>query len=314
MTDINDVINTLSGLIKSKTVTQTQIANEIGKSGSAISAFLKGEYAGDNQKLASALRVWLENYQQQQQLPERPQFVRTPTVDEMWAIFTFVRLSGCINIIVGAPGVGKTEAARRYKAENPNTWMMTLCPAHSSVTECLLEMAEALDIPDAPASKGALARLMRRRLTGTRGLLIVDEADHLGVEGLEQLRAIQDATGVGMVLIGNPNGLSKATRTASGADDLARLHSRIARSKRIPKPKNADINAIATAWGIAGTGEMTLIHAIAAKPGALRVLSHTLNQAWLMANGNGQSALTEQHIKAAFKEVYGNAETLSLKG
>lgn len=50
--------------------------------------------------------------------------------------------------------------------------------------------------------------------------------------------------------------------------------------------------------------------AIAKKPGALRVLTHTLNQAWIAANGEG-SRLTEKHIKTAFKEVYSNPELLS---
>ncbi|EIR0837406.1 AAA family ATPase, partial [Salmonella enterica] len=70
----------------------------------------------------------------------------------------------------------------------------------------------------------ALSRAIRRKLTGTKGLVIVDEADHLAIDGLEQLRAIQDATGVGMVLIGNPQGLSRASRH----NDLVRLFSRIA--------------------------------------------------------------------------------------
>ncbi len=41
---------------------------------------------------------------------------------------------GCINVIVGVPGVGKTATARNYCQEQPNTWMITLSPAHSSVT------------------------------------------------------------------------------------------------------------------------------------------------------------------------------------
>ncbi|ECL1758782.1 AAA family ATPase [Salmonella enterica] len=305
MTDINEVINTINALISSGQLTQMVVAKETGLSDATISAFRKGKYKGDNASVSESLIAWYGNWQRRNTLPERPQFVETQTVKELRDLFQSVRVMGCINVIVGAPGVGKTVTARDY-CSNPNTWMITLSPAHSSVTECLLELADALGLKDVSKNKGDLSRAIRRKLTGVQGLLIVDEADHLGVEGLEQLRAIQDASGVGMVLIGNPQGLSRASRYG----DLARLFSRIARAKQLKKAKIADVKAIANAWGITGENELAVMQAIAEKPGALRVLTHTLNQAWIAANGKG-SLLTEKHIKTAFKEVYSNPELLA---
>ncbi|EBW7037448.1 transcriptional regulator [Salmonella enterica subsp. enterica serovar Bonariensis] len=315
MTDISEVINTVNDLIQREVYTQAAIAKEIGVADATLSAFRRGKYAGDNGRITSALLSWYENWQQQCSLPEPPQFVVTKTVQELRALFQAVRLLGCINVVVGVPGVGKTFTARDY-CSNPNTWMITLSPAQSSVTECLLELAEALGVLDLSSgkerykTKGELCRIIRQRLSGSKGLVIVDEADHLGVDGLEQLRAIQDATGVGMVLIGNPKGLSKAA--GNNKDDLARLYSRIARAKRLTRVKKADVDAIAEQWGIKGENELKLVHAIAEKPGALRVLTHTLKQAWITASGEG-SPLTESHIKAAFKEVYSSPETLSMQ-
>ncbi|EPY6113055.1 AAA family ATPase [Salmonella enterica subsp. enterica serovar Bareilly] len=305
MTDISEVINTINALISSGQLTQMVVAKETGLSDATISAFRKGKYKGDNASVSESLIAWYGNWQRRNTLPERPQFVETQTVKELRDLFQSVRVMGCINVIVGAPGVGKTVTARDY-CSNPNTWMITLSPAHSSVTECLLELADALGLKDVSKNKGDLSRAIRRKLTGVQGLLIVDEADHLGVEGLEQLRAIQDASGVGMVLIGNPQGLSRASRYG----DLVRLFSRIARAKQLKKAKIADVKAIANAWGITGENELAVMQAIAEKPGALRVLTHTLNQAWIAANGEG-SRLTEKHIKTAFKEVYSNPELLS---
>ena len=293
MTDINDVIKTIDELIDGGVLTQYAIAREAGISDGTLSAFRKGKYKGDNAAVAASLRSWYENWNKQSALPEPPQFVETQTVQELRALFQAVRLMGCINVIVGVPGVGKTATARNYCQEQPNTWMITLSPAHSSVTECLLELAEELGIDYTRANKGALSRAIRRRLMGTRGLVIVDEADHLGIDGLEQLRAIQDATGIGRAV-----------------DDLSRLFSRLARTKQLRKAKKADVLAIARAWGISGEAELAVMQAIAEKPGALRVLTHTLNQAWITASGEG-AALTEKHINAAFKEVYTNPELLS---
>ncbi|HHR4051840.1 TPA: AAA family ATPase [Salmonella enterica] len=305
MTAINEIINTINTLISSGRLTQMVVAKESGLSDATISAFRKGKYKGDNDSVSHALAAWYSNWQRRNALPERPCFVETPTVRELRDLFQSVRVMGCINVVVGAPGVGKTMTARDY-CSNPNTWMITLSPAHASVTECLLELADAVGVKDTRRNKGDLSRAIRRRLTGVQGLLIVDEADHLGVEGLEQLRAIQDASGVGMVLIGNPQGLSRASRYG----DLARLFSRIARAKQLKKAKISDVKAIADAWEITGENELAVMQAIAEKPGALRVLTHTLNQAWIAANGEG-SRMTEKHIKNAFKEVYSNPELLS---
>ncbi|WP_334472041.1 AAA family ATPase [Arsenophonus sp. PmNCSU2021_1] len=313
MTENPEIIKQLQPLIDTDQVTQAQIARETGQSSAVISSFINGSYNGNNQRVGERLTRWLTDYQQKKTLPAPPQFVETATVKEIWAVFQFVRLAQCMNVIVGVPGVGKTFAARQY-CQHANTWMVTLSPAHASITECLLELAEALGLSDLPRNKGTLARAIWRRLTGTHGLVIVDEADHLGIDGLEQLRAIQDATGVGMVLIGNPRGLSKSARSTQGADDLARLYSRIARSKRLLKAKKADVAAIAAAWGITGESELTLVQAIAQKAGALRVLSHTLRQAWLMASGDAQAQLGEKYIKAAFREVYTDTDLLPARG
>ena len=146
MTDINDVIKTIDELIDGGVLTQYAIAREAGISDGTLSAFRKGKYKGDNAAVAASLRSWYENWNKQSALPEPPQFVETQTVQELRALFQAVRLMGCINVIVGVPGVGKTATARNYCKEQPNTWMITLSPAHSSVTECLLELADALGI------------------------------------------------------------------------------------------------------------------------------------------------------------------------
>ncbi|EBN1942644.1 transcriptional regulator, partial [Salmonella enterica] len=63
----------------------------------------------------------------------------------------------------------------------------------------------------------------------------------------------------------------------------------------------------ADAWGIKGKEELAEMKSIAKRPGALRILTNVLNQAWIMAAGE-RSPLRKKHIKAAYKKNYG--ETL----
>ncbi|HEI5044170.1 TPA: AAA family ATPase [Salmonella enterica subsp. enterica serovar Virchow] len=308
MTDINDVFNTIDALIADGDLTQKAISREIGISDATLSELRKGRYKGDSDGMHDKLIAWHRTWLKSQELPDVPQVVETRTFRDLYELFDSVRIFRCISVLVGVPGVGKTVAAREYARQEPNTWMVTLSPAHSSVTECLLELADALGLDNPGKTKGALTRSIRKKLNNARGLVIVDEADHLSVDGLEQLRAIQDATSVGMVLIGNPRQLANATRR--GTDDMARLFSRFARTKQLRKSKKADVEAIARAWGIRGEDELAVMQRIAEKPGALRVLTHTLNYARTMANGAGVS-LNKDHIKTAFKEVFSNPKLLN---
>lgn len=305
MTDINEVINTINDLIARDVFTQVTIAKEMGVADATLSAFRNGKYTGDNERLAGKVLDWYDNYQQQVTLPEVPQFVVTETVQELQELFQSARLMRCINVVVGESGVGKTAAARDYCSKS-NTWLITLSPAHSSVTECLQELAVELGLGEIKGGKGPLSRAIRKSLTGKKGLVIVDEADHLSIDGFEQLRAIQDATGVGMVLIGNPGGMSVIAQHRN--DNLTRLVSRMARTCKLDKVPDSDVEAIAAAWGINGKDELAEMKSIAKKPGALRILNNVLNQAWIMAAGE-RAPLRKKHIKAAYKKNYG--ETLN---
>lgn len=312
MSDINAISKTIRDMVDAEKATMTQIASETGFSVAAISAFANGNYKGNNGRVAEAVEVWLDNYQQKSTLAEPPRFVETQTVRQIWTVFQFAQLAECISVIAGNPGVGKTIAAREYSIK-PNVWMMTASPSCATVTECLTELAEVLGISDAPRRKGPLARAIRRRMNGTSGLVIVDEADHLNMEALEELRSLQDATKIGMVLIGNLRVLSQMTGDGRRPIELARLFSRIAKPSRIHKAKKADVNAIADAWDIKGEAERKLLHAIAEKPGALRVLSHTLRLAHITASADGEK-LTETNIRAAFKDLNIDTDLIALGG
>ena len=299
--NITDIRAGLRMLVDDENATYAQIARETGISTGTLSGFMNDKYNGDNERIEQALRRWLENRLLAADFPEPPRFIETPTVRQIWTSMRFARLTESIAVVCGNPGVGKTEAAREYRRKNENVWMITVTPSCASVLECLTELAFELGMNDAPRRKGPLSRALRRRLDGTQGLVIIDEADHLGAEVLEELRLLQESTRVGLVLMGNHRVYSNMTG-GNRTVEFARLFSRIAKRTAINKTKKTDVKAIADAWQITGEKERELLQTIAQKPGALRVLNHALRLAAMTAHGKGEQ-VKECYLRDAFKEL-----------
>ncbi|END2454551.1 AAA family ATPase [Escherichia coli] len=299
--NISDIRAGLRTLVEYEETTFKQIALESGLSTGTISSFINDKYNGDNEHVSQILQRWLEKYHAVAELPEPPRFVETQTVKQIWTSMRFASLTESIAVVCGNPGVGKTEAAREYRRTNNNVWMITITPSCASVLECLTELAFELGMNDAPRRKGPLSRALRRRLEGTQGLVIIDEADHLGAEVLEELRLLQESTRIGLVLMGNHRVYSNMTG-GNRTVEFARLFSRIAKRTAINKTKKADVKAIADAWQINGEKELELLQQIAQKPGALRILNHSLRLAAMTAHGKGER-VNEDYLRQAFREL-----------
>lgn len=299
--NISDIRAGLRTLVENEETTFKQIALESGLSTGTISSFINDKYNGDNERVSQMLQRWLEKYHAVAELPEPPRFVETQTVKQIWTSMRFAILTESIAVVCGNPGVGKTEAAREYRRTNNNVWMITITPSCASVLECLTELAFELGMNDAPRRKGPLSRALRRRLEGTQGLVIIDEADHLGAEVLEELRLLQESTRIGLVLMGNHRVYSNMTG-GNRTVEFARLFSRIAKRTAINKTKKADVKAIADAWQINGEKELELLQQIAQKPGALRILNHSLRLAAMTAHGKGER-VNEDYLRQAFREL-----------
>lgn len=301
-TGYESVIETVTALIDDGVTSQSTISKESGISKTAISQFLKGAYPGNNEKLAGELNNWLAMRQQKTTaLPTVPGFIETSTVKQIWNALQYAQIANSISIVYGNPGVSKTKAIREYQHRNNNVWIVTISPSRNSVLECLFEIALELGIHNAPRRKGPLSRLISHKLEGTNGLIIIDEADQLNLEAIEELRSIQERSEVGLSLVGNHQVYSNLT---GGRRDLdfARLFSRVGKKLVINKVKKHDVRDVADAWGLVNKAERELVEKIASKPGGLRTLFQTLKLAAVIARGRGK-AITADAIKAAFNDL-----------
>ena len=278
-------------LIADKGFTQAQIAKECGFSGGALSSYFKGTYGGDNDKIEVALQSWLDGQTKKTAtFVSAPDFVDTPTAAKIFADFDFVKMFGKMGVVYGASGVGKTQAARQYTRANNNVWMITARPSICTINEVLYEMALELGISDAPKRAGKLSRMLKIKLAGTRGLMIIDEADHLPLKVLEELRILQEDSEVGFMLIGNDKVYTQMQGGFNQRHEFARLWSRNAKRQSVQKNSKKDIDAVATAWGLELTDSklMTALYSIGQGAGSLRALTNYLQLAGLQARARNE--------------------------
>jgi DNA transposition AAA+ family ATPase len=287
-------------------MSQARIAKEVGNGVSAttLSQWLNGNYLGDNAKIDARIGAWLETFEERRSrsgLPEAPAWVQTSTTDRIEAGLRYAQIAQDIVIIYGGAGVSKTKTCEHYVSLAPGVVMATMSPATKGVPGCLRTIARACGLRDVPHAVPALHDAVVDRLRGTSGLLLIDEAQHLGLEALDEVRSIQDMCCIGLALVGNEYVYTRLADNKRGAF-LDRLYSRIGKTVKIDKAKDADIDLLIDAWKINDTKCRAEIREIARRPGALRILTKVLRLAASFAAAKNE-AICCDHIKAAWRDL-----------
>lgn len=289
-----------------KRLTQAQLSREIGVSASALNQWFKGVYAGDNDGIEAKLRMWVDAYQQRratgEQMPTAPSWVQTATGQRIIGALGYAHVASDIAVIYGGAGLGKTSAIKQYAGNALNVWHVTMTPASASVVTALEEICAALGLNE----QGGAAKLHRailRRVRGTGGLLVIDEAQHLSVAALDQIRSIHDAAEIGLAFVGNEK-LYASMTGGNRAADLSRLYSRVGKKLSLRQSTEADIASLIAAWGIDDTKCRATLIEIARKPGALRTLTKVLRLASMHAVAEQRTVCCE-HVGRAWRELGG---------
>lgn len=289
-------------LLTATAMSQAAAARDAAIAGSTFAAWLKGDYTGDNQRVARDVRRWLASRQERKKaaavLPSRPGFVATPTAERILPVLQYAQAAPDISVIVGGAGVGKTTTLKQYHQQTPNTWLATMTPATAGVTPMLREICIEMGLPEKNVAE--LGRAIERKAKGTGGLIIIDEAQHLSRPALEQLRSIHDRAEIGIVLAGNPSVLGRLEGDRKA--EFAQLFSRIGMKLVLPKARMGDVAALLAAWGVVDKDETKLLQTIAGKPGALRGLTKCLALASMVAAGAGR-ARSADDVKAAWAQL-----------
>lgn len=232
----------------------SQLAKESGIPLGTITTFAAGTYGAKDGGSNVARKVFQfrqsveAQSMRQAQLPQNPGYFDTRTSLRMMELLEIAH-SGRITVIGTGPGTGKTMTINEYAERAGPVWKATMKPSAISLHAMIREVQKALGIEPRRLSTADASALVLHRMTGRRGLLVIDEANWLSLEAIEELRNWHDETGVGICLLGNEE-LVQSIKTGRKRDQLARLLSRIANMHEQRIPLEEDVVAFCDAWGI----------------------------------------------------------------
>lgn len=280
---------------------RTDLAAELEVDKQAVNRWLNASRCSrkDLETIEPRVTEWLRERDQldsivQEAHASRAEYLETPTLEKIVSALAWAKAHGDMLAVYGAPGVGKTTAIKAFAERYPNVWHATIEPASASVVPALEEIAESCGLKETSGGARRLSRAIAARVRDLQGLLIVDECQHLTLSAVEQLRAIHDATGVGLALVGNELSYARLTGGVRAAN-YAQIFSRLGMRLHIAPPGRRDVVAVASRYHVRDEKSLDLLERIAQRPGGLRSVVKVVRS----ATDQGTQAPSFERLRSA---------------
>jgi hypothetical protein len=283
----------------------TQLATWTGIAHGTLSNLLGAKgYAGDRKRYADMIAAYRQTLASQASLvadlPEKPGYFATPTSQAVTEFLQWAQRGRLVLIVTGA-GLGKTETARNFLRDNHNSFMATMTASTSGIMPMQQRVLRSLGEKQAIGSPAHLSELICDKVRNLRhAVIIIDEAQHLSIKALEEIRSWHDETGVGIALMGNER-VQQSIYGIARAADFAQIFSRIGLNLTRPMAVEGDAEALAAAWGITDKAMVAFVAQMASKPGALRGATFAIEVAHMLALAQGVK-VNLQHLKLAWAQ------------
>lgn len=284
--------------------TKAEVAKRSDVPSGTFSQWYSGKYEGRLDQTNKKVAIWIEALEEAggfaDRMVSKPAYVRTRTSVEFENTLAFAQQTGSFVIITSAAGTGKTFTFENYVRTRPHTFLATVSPHTRTVHGMLVEIAAEIGLTQHNPAK--LVRGIGEFLAKSQSptLLIIDEAQNLEDNSINQLRHFCDKYGVGVALAGNTEVYGRFSSRRDGPS-YAQMKSRVAKRLMRTRVYAEDIDAMLDAWKISDRELRTYLHGIGTKDGALRSINNTLIFAHLIAAGD-EKPLNIAHVKAAWKE------------
>jgi len=279
-----------------------EISRRSGVSQGTLHEWLKGRYRCQTQAINDRIRQWLDTIEEFEKLaaamPEAPGFIELGFAKAVIATLSIAQVMPAMVMVTAGAGCGKTTAARRYTGTRANAHLVTMSPHCSSPHNMLHEIAASLGVAT-NNSREVVQRIGERlRRVGDGTLLIVDEAQNLSDDAINQLRHFVDMYDAGVALLGNDETYRRFAKWGHG-HKYGQLRRRIFRRLRRDRPSRDDLTAFIDAWGIEDQTQREFLTGVGLKPGGLGQVEMTLKLARMTADGEGRG-VTLADLRAAW--------------
>ncbi len=238
--DLNQVCEELEIFLKVQNISQAALGRAIGVSSASISTFRKGEYKGNNKELGRKIKLYLDNYAKKSS-KDIKEVAIFESKDKQMADFIIneaVRDKE-IAIITGVAGSGKSTIAKDYARLHPNAILIE-ATLHSTARVILDELCERTHISGG-RNLHEKVLLIAKELKRRDVVILIDEAEHLSVRALEDLRRIWDFSSCPLILFGTEI-LLKNLIGKNG--ELRQLYSRIGGKWHLKGLSEAETNEV----------------------------------------------------------------------
>lgn len=225
--------------LKDKGISQTKAAPMMGISQTALSQYRRSMYDnGDIAALESKLEEFFRTQQEQEAsteraMPYRPiqDYIPTSISEDVYKMIRYCQLEKGMAIIYGDAGVGKTKGAEKFVRENPSSSVyIQASPSTGTLGNFLRVLAAALRVPET-RNQLSFIQAIREKLDGTNKIVIIDEAQHLQLSTLDEIKNWTEPnymlrqSGTGIALIGNTKVYTRMVGRQEA--DFSQLFSRV---------------------------------------------------------------------------------------
>lgn len=280
-----------------------EVARRAEIAGSTFSEVIRGVYAGNARPIIDRLEKWVraEVARLETQSAGLPQigFVQTSMAREMIVAMRMAQTRPAMVLLTLGSGLGKTETLRWYEANHINAIRVVIEPIEGRARAALRKIAAVVGVSGFHTLP--LAAELKRRLSrqdGRQHLLMIDEAQNLDDDAVNQLRFLLDEAQCGIALAGNDD-LMARYRLSASREGYGQIHRRIFMRVHHRTAPQADVDMMVAAFRIDDPAILRLCRQIGQRAGGLGQVVDTLDLATQTAFGK-QRALAADDVREAW--------------